>query len=42
MPTIIHMLKKYQTAVFLTLIFSTYLGFGLHHLGQFVTADEHY
>lgn len=42
MPTIIHMLKKYQTAVFLTLIFSAYLGFGLHHLGQFVTADEHY
>ncbi len=42
MSVIVHTLKSYQTTLFLVLIMSAYLGFGLHHIGQFVTADEHY
>ena len=35
-------LKKYFIHISLVFIFSAYFFFGTQHLGQFVTADEHY
>lgn len=35
-------LNKYFTQIALVFIFTAYFFFGLQHIGQFITADEHY
>jgi 4-amino-4-deoxy-L-arabinose transferase-like glycosyltransferase len=35
-------IKKYRFSLCLTALIGTYLVFGIHHIGQFITADEHY